>query len=549
MAALVISISSDVSVESVRSSFSRVILIGSIFVEVLVALEVGGAAVASPSRVLEVDTHSSSEADPLESSPPPISVAPMVSPFLCSNDSELDTEIPERNVSPTTSTLEIPTAPILPAPSEFPLAHALRYTSHHLDHFTSGSSSSHSFSDHSLPRKSSSDHSLSGHTPPDTTDADSSTPQRFVHPPLARTPRYYVVDFDPEEDLEDDQADYPTDGRDGNDEPSDDHDDDDTDDEDPEEDPFEDEEDDEEEEEHLAPADSSTVPIIDPVLPAGDTETLEADEPTHTPGSPIIIPLSQTRPPLGYRAAKIKMRALLPSTSRMTNIPKANMSPQKRAFLTTPALGFENGESFAAGAARQPGPTKSDLRRYRVEQVGYGITDTWNKIVDTLMEIAPTTLEGVNERVTELDTTVRQRTDEFEIRFEEAHDDRALLRARVNTLFRDRPNHRRAAMLMDREAMDIMYGYQCCYKMAPKKRTTRATPATTTITYAQLQALIDQGVDAALAERDADRSRNGDNSNDSGTGGRRQMTTPRECTYTDFLKCQPTSFQGTEGVI
>nr|GEX39646.1 putative reverse transcriptase domain-containing protein [Tanacetum cinerariifolium] len=27
------------------------------------------------------------------------------------------------------------------------------------------------------------------------------------------------------------------------------------------------------------------------------------------------------------------------------------------------------------------------------------------------------------------------------------------------------------------------------------------------------------------------------------------MTTPRECTYTDFLKCQPMSFQGTEGVI
>nr|GFD13429.1 hypothetical protein [Tanacetum cinerariifolium] len=54
---------------------------------------------------------------------------PMVSPFLCSDDSELDTEIPERHVSPTTYTPETPTAPILPAPSaivalssEFPLA-------------------------------------------------------------------------------------------------------------------------------------------------------------------------------------------------------------------------------------------------------------------------------------------------------------------------------------------------------------------------------------------------------------------------------------------
>ncbi|GKC96333.1 hypothetical protein Tco_1161775, partial [Tanacetum coccineum] len=56
---------------------------------------------------------------------------------------------------------------------------ALRYTSHHLDHFTSESSSSYS----------SSDHSLSGHTPLDTTDADLSTPQRFVHSSRARTPR------------------------------------------------------------------------------------------------------------------------------------------------------------------------------------------------------------------------------------------------------------------------------------------------------------------------------------------------------------------------
>nr|GEZ32601.1 hypothetical protein [Tanacetum cinerariifolium] len=234
-----------------------------------------------------------------------------------------------------------------------------------------------------------------------------------------------------------------------------------------------------------------------------------------------------------------------------------------------------------------------------------------------------------------------QRMDEFEIRFEEAQDDRALLIARVNTLFKDRPDHRRTAMLMDKEAMyarevwafsmdrssaiaahvrtletqvaaliaqtsslqtqltttlerieileardpepqegpteagissSIALGlyfhfvslYGTCYnlrlsymvinKMAPKKRTKRVTPATTTtptttITDAQLQALNDRGVAVALLERDADMSRNGDNNNDSGTGGRRQMTTPRECTYTDFLNCQPMSFQGTKGVV
>nr|GEY30948.1 hypothetical protein [Tanacetum cinerariifolium] len=147
------------------------------------------------------------------------------------------------------------------------------------------------------------------------------------------------------------------------------------------------------------------------------------------------------------------MSALLPSTSRRTNIPEADVPPRKRDCLTTLALGFEVKESYAAGAARHPGPIESDLRRYRVEHTGYEITDTWDKIVDTLMKITLTTLEGVNQRVTELDTTVRQRIDEFEIRFEEAQDDQALLRARVNTLFRDRPDHRCTGMLIDREAM------------------------------------------------------------------------------------------------
>nr|GEW01739.1 hypothetical protein [Tanacetum cinerariifolium] len=103
--------------ESMGSSFSRVILIGSISVEVPVAPEVGAATVASHVGVLELDTHLSSKADPSKSSPPLLSVAPMVLPFLCSEDSESDIEIPERHrglsplevcliiyhVSPTTS--------------------------------------------------------------------------------------------------------------------------------------------------------------------------------------------------------------------------------------------------------------------------------------------------------------------------------------------------------------------------------------------------------------------------------------------------------------
>ncbi|GKF91628.1 hypothetical protein Tco_0275329 [Tanacetum coccineum] len=81
---------------------------------------------------------------------------------------------------------------------------------------------------------------------------------------------------------------------DGDDEPSGDDNDDDTDDDDDE--PFEDEEDDKEEEEHLAPADSSVIPVVDPVPSARDIEAFETDESAPTPRpSQIRIPFAQTR--------------------------------------------------------------------------------------------------------------------------------------------------------------------------------------------------------------------------------------------------------------
>ncbi|GKE00951.1 reverse transcriptase domain-containing protein [Tanacetum coccineum] len=89
--------------------------------------------------------------------------------------------------------------------------------------------------------------------------------------------------------------------------------------------------------------------------------------------------------------------------------------------------------------------------------------------------------------------------------------------------------------------------------MAPKKRTTRSTPSTPTttisVTNEQLRALINQGVADALAARDADRSMNGDDSHNSGMGVRRTERVARECTYQDFMKCQPLFFKGTKGVV
>ncbi|GKD95190.1 hypothetical protein Tco_1375027 [Tanacetum coccineum] len=101
---------------------------------------------------------------------------------------------------------------------------------------------------------------------------------------------------------------YPADGGDGDDEPSGD----DTDDDD--EVPFEDEEDNEEEEEHLAPADSSVIPVVDPVPSAGDTEAFETDESAPTPRPPQIrIPFAQTL----LRRARKTVRPEPPTSASM----------------------------------------------------------------------------------------------------------------------------------------------------------------------------------------------------------------------------------------
>ncbi|GJV04296.1 hypothetical protein Tco_1337865 [Tanacetum coccineum] len=90
--------------------------------------------------------------------------------------------------------------------------------------------------------------------------------------------------------------------------------------------------------------------------------------------------------------------------------------------------------------------------------------------------------------------------------------------------------------------------------MAPKRatRSTRVPPVTpapnattTTVTEAQLQALINQGVAAAMAEAEASRVRNGYDSNGSVP---RPAQAARACSYSEFLKCKPLDFKGIEGV-
>ncbi|GKF01539.1 hypothetical protein Tco_0028462, partial [Tanacetum coccineum] len=186
MGAPVISISSDTSEESVGSHALRVILFGVIH------------AIIPEVPVVP--------ADPIDSLPPAPDL-PLVSPFLCSGDMEAN-EFPLAPVVAPPRIRRWPAIPIRPGEA-IPFGRLYRThlnRPHKLltarkrvrpipDHRLAWRHVSHHSSDrHSSPDSSSSsapsDHSLSGHTPPHTTDVDSSTPQRFVHRSLARTPRH-----------------------------------------------------------------------------------------------------------------------------------------------------------------------------------------------------------------------------------------------------------------------------------------------------------------------------------------------------------------------
>nr|GEV37281.1 putative reverse transcriptase domain, ribonuclease H-like domain, aspartic peptidase domain protein [Tanacetum cinerariifolium] len=416
-------------------------------------------------------------------------------------------------------------------------------------------------------------------------------------------------------------------------------------------DPEEDEEEDPEED----PIDSTVV-----ALPAVD----------HVPSEEVTEPLPKIpSPPLPIPSPP-------PDSPTHIKIYESCLSLWKRLRFATPTPSQEVWESSAAGAIRQNEPTiarddpyslvreelygfvdRVDVAPGRLmsKELGYGITNTWDELVGASEEIAPITLQEVNQRVTDLSTIGKQKTTIMYGMMEEAQDDRSQLRCRVNLLCMDRPVHHHLAVMVEREArmaleawglsMDasdnahsdamslcttlvahhalILYlqatdcrrqgvikellavdhkrqvqltkalrllkGLQTqmiefqrhhgpakglAQSDAPRETviTTPALETTTSVINAQLQAMIDQGVTAALAARDA--NRNGDDSYTSGTGRPvQEMDDPditieeciqheaekecrsgpvqvvRECTYPDFLKCQPLNFKGTEGVV
>ncbi|GJS87499.1 hypothetical protein Tco_0770135 [Tanacetum coccineum] len=105
------------------------------------------------------------------------------------------------------------------------------------------------------------------------------------------------------------------------------------------------------------------------------------------------------------------------SSSILPNLDHTISTPLKLTISTSggDASDYLRYSTSVAGAARRPGPTPK--------------ADAWDEIVEAMIEITLTNLDRVDKRVTELDTTVRQRTEE------------------------DRPYHRHTALSLDREAV------------------------------------------------------------------------------------------------
>ncbi|GJW61224.1 hypothetical protein Tco_0110559 [Tanacetum coccineum] len=214
---------------------------------------------------------------------------------------------------------------------------------------------------------------------------------------------------------------------------------------------------------------------------------------------------------------------LLPPTTHRDDLTKEDMPLQKRARFTAPTCRFEVGESSSAAAARQAGHTLA-------HRVNYGLIDTVDASIRAAKSRAMTAI---------------------------GEDNRALLKAQVSILIRERrfvelvrtargPEPARDPGPEDGPA-DAGSSFVYFTKMPPKRTATTTTLAP--MTDAQIKVLIAQGVADALAEHEANRSRNGDDSHNSGSDGRRRMPVVRECTYSDFLKCQHLNFKGTKGVV
>nr|GEX12118.1 hypothetical protein [Tanacetum cinerariifolium] len=133
-------------------------------------------------------------------------------------------------------------------------------------------------------------------------------------------------------------------------------------------------------------------------------------------------PSSGIPPPLPISAPTSSPPLQLPSASRREDRPEITLPPRKRLGIAL-GPGYEVGESSFAAAARPAGGLMADYgfvatmdREIRCDperEVRYGITDSWDEIVETLQGAPVSTDTELGGYMREFETRVRRDTDEI----------------------------------------------------------------------------------------------------------------------------------------
>ncbi|GJU37040.1 reverse transcriptase domain-containing protein [Tanacetum coccineum] len=259
---------------------------------------------------------------------------------------------------------------------------------------------------------------------------------------------------------------------------------------------------------------------------------------------------------------------LPPPVTTSSPLPSPPLPPLPASLFIPPPID-RVGESSTATAARPTGGHRADYgfigtldaktRCQRFEEFGYSIKNVWVDPTETVKEIAPTTLEGVNARVTELAEVQEEDTQDIyvsvglslavhqELQAYRTHtqiqDHRiASLEALTTTLvahvsFLQGQLSAALGQIQALQARDLTHVDDL--KGADNSSTANnMPPKRTSAAAARVAAAV-----AAAAPMTRDGSHNSD------TGIRGIVRTPTECTYKDFLNCQPFTFKGTEGVV
>ncbi|GKB57742.1 hypothetical protein Tco_0913928 [Tanacetum coccineum] len=185
---------------------------------------------------------------------------------------------------------------------------------------------------------------------------------------------------------------------------------------------------------------------------APSTYTLAPRSKTPPSGTPPLLPIPLPTPSPPF---------LLPFTDCREGVSQVTLPPRKRLCI---ALGprYEVGESLSAPTARHTRGFREDcgfiatldeeIRRDLERYVGYGITDTWDEMLEDMPGAPVTDDTKLGRQMTEFATMVRQDTYEMHVKLDDAQSDMLLMSGQLNMLYRDRHAHARTALLMEAEA-------------------------------------------------------------------------------------------------